>query len=149
MGTIRLSGVLALSGAILAGGCASEGGILQTGALQSPGVAAQPSVAQAKVDPACATLASQIDTLRKDGVTERVEKVAAGKSSTVKVKRESLTKMVELTKLDAEYQAKCTIGGPKPMPVQAQVQPASSAPSVAQKAAAPATTAAAAPVAKP
>jgi hypothetical protein len=132
MGSMKLSSVLALSGAILAGGCASESGVLQTGTLQSPGVAAQPALAQAKIDPACATLASQIDTLRKDGVTERVEKVAAGKSPTVKVKRESLSKMVELTKLDAEYQAKCTIAAPKPPQVQAQAQPA------AQKTAAPA-----------
>ena len=142
----KLSGVIAVFGAILAGGCASESGILQTGALQNPGVAAQPAVAQAKVDPACATLASQIDVLRKDGVADRVEKVAAGKTATVKVKRESLGKMVELTKLDAEYQAKCSINSLKP--VQAQVQPAATGAPVAQKAAAAAPAAVVAPIAK-
>lgn len=140
---------MGLAAGLLVSGCASEGGLLQTGALQSPSTTAQIAAAQPKVDPACATLASQIDVLRKDGVTERVEKVSTGKSPTVKVKRESLAKMVELTKLDADYQAKCSV---QSKPVQAQMP----APAAAVQAAKPVAQAAATapgtavpPIAKP
>lgn len=91
---IATAATLALSG------CASEG-LFNAG----PTTAALPE--KPKLDPACVTLASQIDALRKEGVAERVEEAAKGKSATVTVKRASLGKMAELNKANAEYQARC------------------------------------------
>ena len=73
--------------------------------------AAQPTAAlpaKAAIDPACATLATRIDDLRKDGVVDRVEAAAKGKGKTVKVKRESLGQIAELEKANLEFQAKCS-----------------------------------------
>lgn len=135
-------------GAALLGGCASETGFLQTGALATaaPGATAQPAMAQPKIDPSCVTLASQIDTLRKDGVAERIEKASIGKKSTVVVKRESLAKITELAKADAEFQAKCSTLSPKPAQAQAQtpvtqVPPTAASTAPAAKATAQAATA--------
>ena len=60
------------------------------------------------VDPACATLASRIDTLRREGVVDRVEAAAKGKGTTVNVKRASLGQIAELEKANADFQAKCS-----------------------------------------
>ncbi|MDX2157697.1 MAG: hypothetical protein SFW09_14445 [Hyphomicrobiaceae bacterium] len=60
------------------------------------------------IDPACAALASQIDQMRKDGVVDRVEAAAKGKGTTVSVKRDSLGKIAQLEKVNAEFQAKCS-----------------------------------------
>jgi hypothetical protein len=86
-----------------------------------------------KVDPACVTLASQIDTLRKDGVAERLEQAAKGKGETVSVKRASLTKIAELNKANAEFQAKCGTVAPTtartmPAPAVAPTTPAAATP---------------------
>lgn len=68
------------------------------------------TAAAPKADPACVSLASQIDALRRDGATERVEKAAAtkGKATTVSVNKASLTKMAELDRANAEFQSKCS-----------------------------------------
>lgn len=90
--------------ALALGACANDtlvGGL----APQSTTAALPPKPA---VDPACATLASRIDALRKDGVVDRVEAAAKGKGSTVKVKRESLAQIAELEKANLEFQAKCS-----------------------------------------
>ncbi|MBN8911126.1 MAG: hypothetical protein J0H65_03535 [Rhizobiales bacterium] len=114
--------------ALLLGGCSSSGGLfsgnplttqsISTSTANTPVVAAAP-----KVDPACYTIAQRIETLRKDGLTERLEKAAAGKSSTVAVKRTSLAQAAELDKANAEFQAKCSAFGPRPMQAAAQVAP--------------------------
>lgn len=82
-------------------------GLLSTASLNTttPVVAA----AAPKTDPACVALTARIDALRKDGVVERVEKASTGKSKTVSVKRDSLAKMAELDKSNAEFQAKCAL----------------------------------------
>lgn len=85
-------------------GCASDGsGFLSTASLSD-----QPAQVAAKADPACTALATQIETVRKEGAVERLEKAAAGKTATVQVKRESLAKQAELNKLNTEFQAKCS-----------------------------------------
>ncbi len=76
-----------------------------------------------KVDPACALLAGKIADLRKDGVVERAEQAAAGKGTTVSVKRESLAKLTELNKANVEFQGKCSTYKPVPANV-AQTTPA-------------------------
>jgi len=102
------------------GGCSSSGGNwlsspLTTQSISTTSTTAQPAVAQAsKIDPACYALAQRIETLRREGVTERLEKVSTGKSTTVAVKRASLAQAAELDKANAEFQAKCSVLGPRP-----------------------------------
>ncbi len=120
--------------AILAGalgaGCANDGNLSTAGI--SPEKAAMQQAA--KVDPACVSLASQIDTLRKEGAVDRLEKAAEGKGASVKVKRTSLAKQAELNKANADFQMKC---GPKiPAAQTAQTAPAAPASTTANAAAA-------------
>jgi hypothetical protein len=114
------------AGALTAGACADG----STGLLSTASIGSAPaSVAGSapKADPACVALTARIDTLRKDGVVDRVEKASAGKSKTVSVKRESLAKVAELDKANAEFQAKCALPlttasvSPAPAPSAAQV----------------------------
>lgn len=107
---------LTASAALLAG-CSSDGGMLGS-SLTTSSVDATKTAPAPKLDPACIALTAKIDALRKDGVTERVEKASAGKSTTVSVKRESLAKMTELDRANSDYQSKCSVPGlAKPMPV--------------------------------
>src|SRR5262245_24677957 len=64
------SQALVLAGVMLAG-CAMEGGdgIFTTGSLTGN----QQAAADAKADPACVTLASRIEALRKDGIPDKIE----------------------------------------------------------------------------
>jgi len=91
--------------ALLLTGCAGEGGFLSD-TLTTSSVAEAP-----KVDPVCVSLASQIDTLKKEGVAEKIEKAAAKK---YKMTAADLTKADQLTKANAEFQAKCSTLSPKP-----------------------------------
>lgn len=94
------------------------------------------------VDPACTALAGRIDALRKEGVVDRVEAAAKGKSSTVNVKRASLGQIAELEKANADFQAKCS--------TVPRAQAAAAAPAPVAKAAVAAATAKVEPaVAKP
>jgi hypothetical protein len=77
-----------------------------------------PEKTAAKTDPACVSLASQINTLKGDGTIERLEKAADGKSVKVSVKRSALQKQAELNKAYAEFQTRC---GPS---MTAQAKPA-------------------------
>lgn len=124
------------------GACSSDG------LLGGPTTAALPE--KPKVDPACVTLASQIDALRKEGAADRVAEAAKGKGATVSVKRESLAKVTELNKANAEFQAKCGTVAPAAAtltpatPAPAPAKAVSSAPPVAAKTKAAAATAPAA-----
>lgn len=96
---------LAVGLALTLGGCAND--TLFTSSADSSGpTAALP--ARPSVDPACSTLASRIEGLRKEGVVDRVEAAAKGKGSTVSVKRASLAQIADLEKANAEFQAKCS-----------------------------------------
>lgn len=101
-----------------------------------------------KVDPACVALTSKIEGLRKEGVTERVEKAAAGKGATVSVKRDSLAKMTELDKANAEFQAKCSTITPKQQTASVPASVAAAAAPTAKAAVVPPVKATAAPAAK-
>lgn len=123
--------------------CSGDGSGLLGSSLTTSSVASNPVTAQAqtapKVDPACASLSARIDTLRRDGVTERVEKASVGTSTNVSVKRASLAQMAELDKANSEFQARCSTLGPRPLPIQAQVAPvATTAPVVTARTATPA-----------
>ncbi len=108
-----------LAVAAAAGGCSNNAGpTLATASVAPEKVAAQ------KVDPACVSLASQIDTLRNEGAVERLEKASTGKTARVQVKRASLVKQAELNKANADFQMKCGPQIPKAQTAQATPAPA-------------------------
>lgn len=116
-------------------GCANDGVL---GTSSNLTTAAVTPVAQPKADPACVTLAAQIDALRKEGTIDRLQQAADGKSPSVQVKRAALAKQAELNKANAEFQAKC---GTVPAPAQTAAAPAPVAKDAAAAAAKPATAA--------
>lgn len=108
------------------GGCSSDGGLFG-GAMTTQSIGTTPQgtavAAGPRSDPACHALQQRIDTLRADGLTERLEKAAAGKSATVSVKRASLAQAAELDKANAEFQARCSTLGARPMQAAAPTAP--------------------------
>lgn len=100
--TIRILALATISAA--AAGCSNSATPLSTASVSPDKPIA---VSAPRIDPACATLASQIDNLRSEGSVDRLEKAAAGKGSNVQVKRASLAKQAELNKANAEFQARC------------------------------------------
>jgi hypothetical protein len=91
------------------GGCANDGSVssmFSTSALGTSGETTTAAIIP-KIDPACGTLAAQIDALRADGTIGRLEKVADGKGSNVQVQRTALKKQADLNKANADFQAKC------------------------------------------
>lgn len=131
---------LALAGVGLAG-CAADGSnnFFTTGALgptQQTAAAPEP-----KVDPACVTLASRIETLRKEGIADKIEKAAAKK---YKMTNADLAKADQLTKVSAEFQLRCSTitpnitaqaAPPPPPPAKAPAPAAKATPKAAPKAA--------------
>ena len=122
--------MLVVAGLALAG-CAGDGSdnFFTTGALGTQAAAPE-------VDPACVSLASRIETLRKEGVAEKIEKAAAKK---YKMTQADLTKADQLTKASADFQFRCSTIMPRtattsPPPPLAAGAPAS-APKAAPKAA--------------
>lgn len=112
---------------MLLAGCSSTDGLFSGNPLTTQSISTSPTgttvAAAPKVDPACYSLSQRIATLRADGLTERLEKASAGKSSTVAVKRTSLAQAAELDRANAEFQAKCSTFGPRPTQAGAQVAP--------------------------
>jgi hypothetical protein len=85
-------------------GCANDGSFLGNSLITS-------SVSDApQVDPVCVTLTSQIDNLKKDGISDKIEKAAVKK---YKMTPADLVKADQLNKANAEFQAKCS-SMPKP-----------------------------------
>jgi hypothetical protein len=111
---------LALAGfAVALAGCAGDGdSIFTTGALGT-------SMAESKVDPMCVTLASRIETLRKEGIAEKIEKAAAKK---YKMTQSDLNKADQLTKANADFQLRCTTIMPKSASAMADPAPEATPP---------------------
>jgi hypothetical protein len=109
--------VALLIGGMALAGCANDG-LLGGGGLTTASVTETP-----KVDPACVALTSQIETLRKDGVAERVEKAAAKK---YKMTVMDLAKADQLNKANADFQMKCSTITPKVATTSASLAPAPS-----------------------
>ena len=130
---LRLLPASMMAAGLLAG-CAGDGsfpfGGTSTAAVDKP-------VSQ-RADPACVALNSKIDALRKDGVSDRAaQAAAAGKSTTVPVKRASLAQLAELDKANAEFQSKCSTLGPRTAAAAVAAPPAAviaSAPAAAKAA---------------
>ena len=97
------SAALLLSGALLAGcaGDGSDGGLFTTGAIGSDNEVAEAP----KTDPACIALTSRIEGLRKEGIADKIEKASAKK---YKMTQADLSKADQLTKANAEFQARCS-----------------------------------------
>lgn len=135
--TLRVSAIIAIGSITLAGcagsdlfGSSSSGSDVTTSSLT--GQQAQ------KVDPACGNLALEIDTLRRDGVAEKVEKASAKKYT---MKPGDLAKADKLNKANADFQAKCSTL-PRTAATPAPASAATPVPAAAAKAAAPAVKAA-------
>ena len=107
---VRATSALALASLLLAG-CSSEGGFgsnfFTTGSLSSNNTAAEPAVAknEPRVDPACVALVSRIETLRKEGIAEKIERAANKK---YKMTASDLAKADQLTKANNEFQVRCS-----------------------------------------
>jgi outer membrane murein-binding lipoprotein Lpp len=108
---IRASSMAVVLAGVLLAGCAGDStdGLFTTGALSGTQTAS-------KVDPACVTLAASIDGLRKEGIAEKIEKAAAKK---YKMTATDLKKADQLTKANADFQARCSTVGPKSATAQA------------------------------
>jgi hypothetical protein len=121
----RASSQVLVLAALLLAGCAADGStnFFTTGALGTSETAAAP---EPKVDPACVSLVSRIEALRKEGVADKIEKAAAKK---YKMTNADLAKADQLTKANADFQLRCSTIMPKPM--QAQVSSSPSAVAVA------------------
>jgi hypothetical protein len=91
--------VIASAGLSLAG-CAGDTGAGLFAPTTTASIPEKP-----KVDPACITLTSEIDTLRGEGIAEKIEKAAAKK---YKMTVADLSKAAQLNKANAEFKAKCS-----------------------------------------
>jgi hypothetical protein len=92
---------LVVAATVLMCGCSANGGL----DLSTASIAPQQSAA--KADPVCASLASQISSLKADGTIDKLEQAADGKTSKVSIKRTALQKQAELNKAYEQYQARC------------------------------------------
>jgi hypothetical protein len=95
-------------------GCGNSGLDFSTSSISS-------QTAAAKTDPVCASLASEITTLKSDGTIDKLQQAAEGKTTKVSIKRTALQKQAELNKAYAQFQTRC--GPAIPNQVAAQ-QPA-------------------------
>jgi len=93
--------------AVMLGGCANDGsstfGSNLFGASSSTTTASIPE--KPRTDPACFSLATQIDTLKKEGIADKVEKAAAKK---YKMTAADMGKAAQLNRANADFQAKCS-----------------------------------------
>lgn len=134
--------VAMLMSAAVLGGC--SGGASDIFGGSSAGLATTASIPEvSKVDPACTTLVSQIDGLKKEGVADKVAQAAAKK---YKMNAADLGKADQLNKANGEFQAKCSVG-PKPSQTAAMTAPVAP-PALSQAVTAQASTAVKAAVAK-
>lgn len=140
LATLRVPLLIIVGSAALAGCSGGAGDLFGSSSDVTTSSVTQAQTAQ-RVDPACGSLATEIDTLRREGVAERVEKAAAKK---YKMKQADLSNASQLNKLNADYQEKCSTL-PRTAAVPVAANPATAAPAAKAVAkAAPATKAAAA-----
>lgn len=112
------SAAFILAASLIAGCAGPSGGGLATASI--------PEVP--KVDPVCSQLASQIEALRAEGVSMKVENAAAKK---YKMKPADLSKAAQLNKANEDFQARCAT-----VPVRSAVPPIAPSGKAAGKAAA-------------
>lgn len=119
---IRASSALVIAAGLLAG-CAADGSNpFTTGTLGTNNEGTQQAVATPKVDPQCVALISRIETLRKDGIVEKIEKAAAKK---YKMTVADAQKADQLNKANADFQARCSTITPSSQTAQTVPPPPS------------------------
>jgi len=122
-----LTPALAIAGAALLAGCAENtfGG----SSLTTASVTETP-----RTDAACITLASQIESLKKEGVADKVAQASVKK---YKMSTADLAKADQLNRTNTEFQAKCSMVKPGAGAQTAAAAPTSAAiaPAVAKTAA--------------
>jgi hypothetical protein len=91
--------------ALLLGGCANDGSSTFGSNVFGANTTTASIPEKPRTDPACFSLTSQIDTLKKEGIAEKIEKAAAKK---YKMTAADLTKAAQLNRSNAEFQAKCS-----------------------------------------
>ena len=126
LATLRVPAVLLISSVALAGCAGSD----MFGANQSSMTTSSVGAQAQKMDPACPSLSAQIDTLRKEGIADKIEKASAKK---YKMTPADMAKADQLTKANAEFQNKCST-----LPRSASVAPVAPTAAVAVAAGAPA-----------
>lgn len=132
LATLRVP-LYVLIGSIALAGC-SGGDLFGSSSSDVTTSSLSPAQTAQKVDPACGNLALEIDTLRREGVAEKVEKAAAKK---YKMTSTDLTKANQLNKVNADYQEKCSTlprAAAVPVPAAAASKAAPAGKSVAAKA---------------
>jgi len=92
--------------ALMLGGCANDGSSTLGSNLFGASNTTTASIPEKpRTDPACFSLTSQIDTLKKEGVADKIEKAAAKK---YKMTAADLNKAAQLNRANAEFQTKCS-----------------------------------------
>ncbi len=108
---------IALVGAALLAGCAEDSSVFSgTSNLTTASVGETQ-----KSDPACVSLASQIESLKKEGIADRVAQASIKK---YKLTTADLTKADQLNRSNTEFQAKCSVVKPTTASQSAAVAPA-------------------------
>jgi hypothetical protein len=106
---IRAAAQTLVLASVALAGCAGDGSdsFLNTGftGFTTGALGTETAAAEPKVDPGCVSLASRIETLRKEGVADKIEKAAAKK---YKMTQADLTKADQLTKANADFQFRCS-----------------------------------------
>lgn len=120
------------AGSALLAGCSDTSSMLGSNSANLTTASVAP-VSAPKVDPACTALTAQIDTLRKEGVPEKIEKASLKK---YKMTTADLTKADQLTKSNTDFQTKCT--SYKPSVAAVAAPPVAAGPAAPAKAVAPA-----------
>jgi hypothetical protein len=137
--TSRLRHTLALaSSGLLLAGCAGDGNYSfgsGTSNVTTSAVAESP-----KTDPACVTLATQIDALRGEGVADKVANAATKK---YKMTQADFAKADQLNRANSDFQARCSTLPRRPAPATAVAPAPAPAAAVVAPAAAKAATSAA------
>lgn len=95
-----LAPALILAGATVLAGCAENSTAFGGSNLTTASVVETP-----KTDPACMTLASQIDGLKKEGIADKVAQASVKK---YKMTTADLAKADQLNRTNTEFQSKCS-----------------------------------------
>jgi hypothetical protein len=117
--TARSTAIYAAALAAMLAGCSQDGSLtaLSTGSVDPKIAAAAPNKS---TDALCLTLASQIEALNTEGVSDKVSKAAAKK---YKLKPTDLSKADELNKANTEFQTKCSSYPPRAPTTTAAIEP--------------------------
>lgn len=115
-----------LAGAVLVAGCAENSTMFDGSGLTTSSVTAPEP---AKADPVCTTLATQIDSLKKEGIADKVAQASIKK---YKMTTADLAKADQLNRTNTEFQTKCSTVKPAQTAAAAAAPAQPIAPAVAK-----------------